>query len=79
MSPAGWERYHQLRNEAGYSDKDAALAIPEPAPHIGGVAGFYAPDDDILASHTQSGQGSHQLKDSVQAVPADTPRRDDTP
>jgi len=78
MSPAGWERYHQLRNEAGYSG-ETAPAITEPAPPTGGVAGFYAPDDDILASHTQSGQGSHQLKDSVQAVPADTPRRDDTP
>lgn len=34
MSPAGWERYHQLLEEAGHSDQ-AITVIPEPASHIG--------------------------------------------
>lgn len=39
MSPAGWERYRQLCEEAGYSDQ-AITASPEPP--IGGVAGSCA-------------------------------------
>lgn len=35
MSPAGWECYHQLREEAG-DPHEAALAGPEPVPHTGG-------------------------------------------
>jgi hypothetical protein len=38
MSPAGWERYHQLCEEAGHCDQ-AITASPEPAPHTGGVDG----------------------------------------
>jgi hypothetical protein len=38
MSPAGWERYHQLCEEAGHGDQ-AITARPEPAPHTGGLAG----------------------------------------
>jgi hypothetical protein len=39
MSKAGWEHYHQLREEAGHSDQ----AITEPAPHIGGSLVFLRP------------------------------------
>ena len=35
MSPAGWQHYRQLREEAGYSDQ-AITARPEQAPHTGG-------------------------------------------
>jgi len=35
MSPAGWERYHQLCEEAGHGER-AVTARPEPAPRTGG-------------------------------------------
>jgi hypothetical protein len=66
MSPAGWQHYRQLRQEAGHSDQ----VITESAPHIGGVIGFYSPDNDTPASQTHPGQEQHQLQDSVQAVPS---------
>ena len=69
MSKAGWEHYHQLREEAGHSDQ----AITEPVPHIGGVAGFSSPDNDTPASQTHPGQEQHQLQDSVQAISSSNP------
>ncbi len=68
MSPAGWERYHQLRQEADYPD-EATTAIPEPAPPSGGVAGFYPLANDTPVSHTHPGQGQRQLRASASAVP----------
>src|SRR5215469_767920 len=41
MSPAGWERYHQLCEEAGHSDQ-AITASAEPMPSTGGLGGFYS-------------------------------------
>lgn len=35
MSPAGWQRYRQLREEAGHCDQ-AIIATVEPAPRAGG-------------------------------------------
>jgi transcription initiation factor TFIIIB Brf1 subunit/transcription initiation factor TFIIB len=67
MSPAGWEHYHQLREEAGHSDQ----ALPEPAPHTGGVAGLYPLDNVASARHMHNGQGHRQLQDAARAVPAE--------
>jgi hypothetical protein len=66
MSSAGWEHYHQLREEAGYSDK----AIAEQALSIGGVAGRYSPDDDAPANQADNNHGQRQLRESSQAVSA---------
>src|SRR6266446_9157520 len=66
MSPAGWEHCHQRREEADHSDQ----AITEPAPHIGGVAGFASPDNDAPVSQTHPGQGQRQLRASASAVPS---------
>jgi hypothetical protein len=68
MSPAGWEHYSTLREEAGYPDQ-AALAITEPIP-IGGVAGFASPDNDAPASSPHPGQEQRQLRASASAVPS---------
>jgi transcription initiation factor TFIIIB Brf1 subunit/transcription initiation factor TFIIB len=70
MSPAGWDHYHQLREEAVHSDQ----AIPEPAPYTRGVAGLYSPDNEASASHTHRGQEPHQLQDAAQTVPAEMNR-----
>jgi hypothetical protein len=67
MSPAGWDHYHQLREEAVHSDQ----AIPEPAPHTGGVAGLYSPDNEVSACYTHTGQGQRQPRESARAVPAE--------
>jgi hypothetical protein len=75
MSPAGWEHYHQLGVEADHKDR----AITEPAPHTGGVVGFYSPDNDAPASQTHIGQGQRQLRESAQAVPAKMNCTYDTP
>jgi len=64
MSKAGWEHYHQLREEAGHSDQ----AITEPAPHTGRVVGFASPDNDAPASSLHPGQGQRQLRVSASAV-----------
>ncbi|HEX6554684.1 MAG TPA: hypothetical protein VF026_18095 [Ktedonobacteraceae bacterium] len=66
MSKAGWDHYHQLREEAGYSDQ----AIPEPAPPTGGVGGLYPLDNDVSAPPTHNGQEPRQRKESARAVPA---------
>jgi transcription initiation factor TFIIIB Brf1 subunit/transcription initiation factor TFIIB len=67
MSPAGWEQYHQLREEASQSDQ-AITAIPEPAPHTRGLAGLYPPGNDAPDSHVHNGQGQRQLRELAQAV-----------
>ena len=69
MSPAGWERYHQLLEEAGHRDQ----AITEPAPHTGGVAGCSSPNNDAPASQTHPGQGQRQLQHLVQGIPSSNP------
>ncbi len=67
MSPAGWEHYRQLREEAGHSDQ-AIPAIPEPC--TGGVGGLYPLDNGASASHTHNGQEPRQLQDAAQTMPA---------
>jgi hypothetical protein len=49
MSKAGWEHYHQRREEAGHSDQ-AITASLEPALPTRGVDGYYSPNDDTSAS-----------------------------
>lgn len=44
MSPAGWQHYHEVRAEAEQNEQKRTadpLIGREPAPHTGGVAGFY--------------------------------------
>ena len=69
MSKAGWEHYHQLREEAGHSDQ----AITVPAPHTGGIVGCYSPNHDDPASQTHHGQEQRQLDHLVPAVPSSNP------
>lgn len=68
MSPARWERYRQLCEEAGHSDQ----VITEPVPHTG-VDGFSSPDNNAPASQSHPGQGQRQLQNSVQTVPSFNP------
>jgi transcription initiation factor TFIIIB Brf1 subunit/transcription initiation factor TFIIB len=77
MSPAGWEHYRHLREEAGHSDQ-AMPAIPEPAPYTRGVGGLYPLDTDASARHTHHGQEPRQLQDAAQTVPAQMNRPHET-
>jgi hypothetical protein len=73
MSPAGWQHYRHLREEAGHSDQ-AIPAIPEPVPYTGGVGGLYPLENDASARHTHHGQEPRQLQDAAQTVPAEMKR-----
>src|SRR5205085_1220027 len=68
MSPAGWKRYNQLRQEAGYCD-ETAPASTELAPHTGGVAGCSPSGNDTPANHMHNSQGQRQLRASAQTMP----------
>jgi TOTE conflict system, Archaeo-Eukaryotic Primase domain len=63
MSPAGWQHYHALREEADHPDQ-AALAITEPAP-TRGVAGFHA------RNAVQAVAALHQAQDTPEALAAE--------
>ena len=63
MSPAGWEHYFTLREEAGHPDQ-AALAIPEPVP-TGGVAGFHP------SNAVQAVPSLNQVQDTPEALAAE--------
>lgn len=63
MSSAGWERYHQLREEAGESDRVKA-ATQEPA-YNWGVVGFHA------KSPAQSVPHSTLARDTLEALAAE--------
>lgn len=63
MSPAGWERYHQLCEEAGYSDQGIAAAC-EPT-CAGGVAGFHS------KSPAQAVPDETPTKDTPEALAAE--------
>lgn len=69
MSPSGWEHYHQVCEEAVYSDQ----AITEPAPHARKAAGFPSPDARATASQTHPDQEQQQGHHSPQAVPSTNP------
>ena len=63
MSPAGWEHYSTLREEAGHLDR-AALAITEPVP-TRGVAGFH------LSNAVQAVPFLNQAQDTAEALAAE--------
>ena len=51
MSPAGWERYHQLREQDGHSDQ-SITSTHELIEHIGGVAGSCSTSPVQAAPHS---------------------------
>ena len=63
MSPAGWEHYHALREEAGRPDQ-ATLTITEPVP-TGGVAGFH------VSNAVPAVAALHQAQDTPEALAAE--------